>query len=408
MNDPTTAIPSDLRTHRHPIQIDDDGRLFALQVQGAQQGAVILLTREGGLAVLPGTTIEQLQRPTADEPGAGRLAAALKRLSALEIDDLDGAEALPIDRLEAALEEYGYYLRNVKPDLEGWRKDIDQAESAMTTIATMAVDVLTSGDPSKYEPMDVPGAHGRTIGAVMALANTAIAWRDGAAALAREGLLEVGARQGPAEFFKALRWQLAQLRQDLAIEEGKTANLSAELARRLKRDAEHDAGAQAFEPDNGRALARLEADLATIAADTAIAVLDSMAPHPPTDIGGPAELHQIRVMIHHDVLRVVVADDLDPEILEHIEVEVGDKIGDRLGLDSTVLVQAEPGQAAPGFLVRGGEATGAEAPTLRWYWRHSSDDATDERGPLASEAAAVDATWDQAAADAREYQGEEP
>lgn len=35
-------------------------------------------------------------------------------------------------------------------------------------------------------------------------------------------------------------------------------------------------------------------------------------------------------------------------------------------------------------------------------------DAADEQGPLESEAAAVDATWDQNAADAREYQGEEP
>lgn len=210
------------------------------------------------------------------------------------------------------------------------------------------------------------------------------------------------------EQLERLHAELATAQADLKVEEDKVANLSAELARRLQRDAEHDAEAQAFEPDNGRALARLEADVASIVADTAIAVLDALAPHPPAEIGAAVDLHRVRVMIHHDVVRVVVADDLDPEVLEHIEVEVGDKIGDRLGLDSSVVVQAEPGQPAPGFIVRGGVAGSAEAPTLRWYWRHKDEAIeVEEHGPLDSEAAAVDATWDQHAEDAREYQGED-
>lgn len=56
-------------------------------------------------------------------------------------------------------------------------------------------------------------------------------WRNGAAALAREGLVEVGAAQGPGEFFKALRAELGQLREDLRVEEGKVARLTEELAR---------------------------------------------------------------------------------------------------------------------------------------------------------------------------------
>lgn len=197
--------------------------------------------------------------------------------------------------------------------------------------------------------------------------------------------------------------ELALAREALEAEERKVADLSAELARRMVQDIREEVDG---------ATERIKASVTSIAADTALAVLNSLAPYPPTDVGAAVELHQVRVLIHHDVVRVVVADDIDPEILEHIEVEVGDKIGDRLGLDSSVVVQAEPGEAAPGFRVRGGEAASAEAPTLRWYWRHESDALEDEQGPLASEAAAVDATWDEHAIDTAEempsHAGDEP
>jgi hypothetical protein len=198
-----------------------------------------------------------------------------------------------------------------------------------------------------------------------------------------------------------LEAEVARLTGELAVEEGKVANLSAELARRLQQDAED---VPEFEPDDGSALARLEADVAAIAADAALAVLDAWIPKP------TGSVHKIRVMIHGDTLRVLLEAEVAEaaeEVADTIEAEVGDKIGDRLGLDSSVVVQVEPGQPAPDFLVRGGEAASAEAPGLRWYWRHQSDPVADEQGPLASETAAVDATWEEAALDAKSYQGED-
>jgi hypothetical protein len=196
--------------------------------------------------------------------------------------------------------------------------------------------------------------------------------------------------------------RLGQWREALAAEEVKVNRALAAELRRL--DA--DVGPPSREvvgtnppsleaaADFDRFMARDEGETIEIATAAALQVLDILAPSPPDS----AELHQVRVMIHGETLRVVLADDLAAEVLEQVEAEVADK---RLGPDAVVLVQCEPGLPADGFQV----AVNAEATPegSRWSWRHDSDDEWFGFGPggevLASEAAAVDATWTQHAAD---------
>lgn len=197
-------------------------------------------------------------------------------------------------------------------------------------------------------------------------------WRDGAAALAREGIVEIGAAQGPGEFFKALRAELGQLREDLRVEEGKVARLTEELARRLAQVAE--ARVAEFDPGSIEAYQQ--------------EIVDRVSAIP-----GVLRVHWPQ----WGMLRAIVAISPDvPNQRESLEIQIEGVIDDP---EIEHCVQEEPGTPAPGYKVRGGHADSAEAPTLRWYWRHSSDGIEHEQGPLASEAAAVDATWEESARD---------
>lgn len=198
------------------------------------------------------------------------------------------------------------------------------------------------------------------------------AWRDGAAALAREGLLEVGAAQGPGEFFKSLRAEIGQVRGDLRVEERKVADLSAELARRLAQVAE--ARVAEFDP-------------------TSIEAYEQGIRERVLAIPGVLRVHWPQ----WGMLRAIVAISPDvPNQRESLEIQIEGVIDDP---EIEHCVQEEPGMPAPGYKVRGGHADSAAAPTLRWYWRHASDGIEHEQGPLASEAAAVDATWEESARD---------
>lgn len=109
-------------------------------------------------------------------------------------------------------------------------------------------------------------------------------------------------------------------------------------------------------------------------------------------------------------LRAIVAVAAEvPNHRESLEMQIEAAIDDP---EIEHRVQEEPGEPAPGYVVRGGEAASAAAPDLRWFWRHSSDDQEHEQGPLASEAAAVDATWDEHAINTAEempsHAGDEP
>lgn len=436
MTDPTTTIPSDLRTHRHPTQIDDDGRLFALEITGGrlQPRGVILMNREGGIVMIPELTIEQLQRPTADEPGAGRLAAALKRLNALEIDDLDGAEALPIDRLEAAIEEYVYYLHNVKPDLAGWHKDIQEAEEERRKIRALAIDVITSGDPSK----DMGGG---ALDLVDQVCRYATAWRDGASGLAREGLLEIGAARGPGEFFASLRavlrdrdlWRavasdlsgaaveffkgetpepdpfMLTAKGDRAVSQVEALAIAAD---RYRRDLRHYEGTVAGIASDR--IAELEAEVARLTRELASeqqriasvleagrigssAVPDDFDPKPVIEkakaaargvleLLAPESIEGVRVAYPGAaILRVLVPVGVAEDVLTEIESEVARNVGGDLGEDVHVIVECEPGKPPAGWKV----VSSSPGP-----WAYFLDG--DEGSPTstaASEAEAVDGAW---------------
>lgn len=438
MNDPTsTTIPSDMRAHRHPIQIDDDGRLFALEITGGrlQPRGVILMNREGGIVMIPELTIEQLQRPTADEPGAGRLAAALKRLSALEIDDLDGAEALPIDRLEAAIEEYAHYLHNVKPDLATWSSAIEEADTERRKIRALAIDVITSGDPDK----DMGGG---AIELVDQVCRYATAWRDGASGLAREGLLEIGAARGPGEFFASLRAVLRErelwrsVANDLsgaAVEffKGETPEpdpfmLTAKgdravsqvealaiAADRYRRDLRHYEGTVAGIASDR--IAELEAEVARLTRELASeqqriasvleagrigssAVPDDFDPKPVIEkakaatravleLLAPDAIEGVRVVYPGAaILRVLVTVTGPDAVLEEIERDVATAVGGDLGEDMHLVVEVEPGTPPEGWKV-------VQAASGAWACQLEADELASSSTGTATEAEAVDAAW---------------
>jgi hypothetical protein len=165
--------------------------------------------------------------------------------------------------------------------------------------------------------------------------------------------------------------QVERLHAEVKAEEAKVANLSAELARRLAQDA---AAAAAPDPTS-------------IAADEE-AVRDRVLAIP-----GVLRVHWPQ----WGTLRALVA--ISPDVPNHresIQMQIEAAIDDP---EIEHCVHEEPGMPAPGYRVRGGHADSAEAPTLRWYWRHASDGVEHEQGPLASEAEAVDATWEESARD---------
>lgn len=175
--------------------------------------------------------------------------------------------------------------------------------------------------------------------------------------------------------------EVDRLTAELEIERGKVEALSVQMARGFSTQIAEDA-------------ANAREDAIDIASRAAIAVLDVLAPL--TEGADRA----IRVVLNGtDILRVLLPAGTEQAILEEVEAEVADKIDDRLGPDSLVVVHCEPGQPAPGYVIRSGEAHTADPPALRFYWRHESDGQEHEHGPL-EEASAIAATWEEFAADA--------
>jgi hypothetical protein len=175
-----------------------------------------------------------------------------------------------------------------------------------------------------------------------------------------------------------LKAEIGQLREDLRVEEGKVARLTEELARRLAQVAE--ARVAEFDPGSIEAYQQ--------------GIVDRVS-----EIPGVLRVHWPA----WGTLRAIVAIAAEvPNHRESLTMQIEAAIDDH---EIEHRVQEEPGEPAPGYVVRGGEAASGAAPGLRWYWRHSSDAVEDEGGPLASEADAVDATWDEHAAD---HAGDEP
>jgi hypothetical protein len=173
--------------------------------------------------------------------------------------------------------------------------------------------------------------------------------------------------------------ELAQARGELLVEEGKVARLTEELARRLAQVA--DARVAEFDPGS------IEAYEQGIR-ERVLAIPGVLRVHWP----------------QWGTLRALVAFSETPEVIESIEVQIEAVIDDP---EIEHRVQREPGEPAPGYKVRPGDRNSPLLPAP-FYWRHESDDAEHEQGPLESEAAAVDATWDEHTADTAESMGDGP
>ena len=251
------------------------------------------------------------------------------------------------------------------------------------------------------------------------------AWRDGAAALAREGFLEIGAGQGPGEFFKGLRATVERLQIDLqhyrgaatgatamrvqelelevtrltgelAAEERKVGDLSVELARRIAPDPAI-AALDDFKAQRTADLLQVRG----IATDAAMMVLDTLNPRAE---GQPP--HQIRVhMPGAGLLRVIVAADVTDDVLAELESEVDDKVAERV---TSISIEREPGGLpdGQGYEIKehvDGNGEDGEGPTgvhpgspateewMVYHWENAElDDGGQHRR---SKAEAIDDVW---------------
>lgn len=187
MTEPT-KIPSDIHTRRTLIQIDEDGELHGIEIGTTAQPMTLVIHERGGLATIPGS-IEQLLRARTGEPGAERLASVHRLLSGFPIAGVNPDTALPIDRLEGAIAEYLEQRNTIAGHVDDLRE-----------IGTIALDVLSSGN---IDGLQVSAE--KAFSQVAELARMASDWREGAARLAREGIVEVGAADGPEAFYQGLR-----------------------------------------------------------------------------------------------------------------------------------------------------------------------------------------------------------
>ncbi len=198
--------------------------------------------------------------------------------------------------------------------------------------------------------------------------------------------------------------ELGLAREALAIEEGKVASLSAELARRLQQDA----GQVTAAPPTDPAIAALDdfkarrADdllqVRGIATDAALMVLDTLNPRAE---GQPP--HEVRVhMPGAGLLRVIVAADVTDDVLAELEAKVDDKVAERV---TSLSIEREPGSLpeGQGYEIKEHVDGNGEGPTgvhpgspateewMVYHWENAElDDAGQGRK---SKAEAIDDVW---------------
>lgn len=255
------------------------------------------------------------------------------------------------------------------------------------------------------------------------------AWDEIRSTLA--GILGTEEKRGTARMVREVAAEVERLRIDVRHHSEQTEAVKEHFARHRKAGVEAEQAASAELEAERAKVAELEVKLqhehlivlacnnelelsrgrvndlvAQIATKAALAVLDVLTP------AAPLAPHKVRVSMHGpDILRVLVATATEQAVLEEVEVEVADKIGDALGHDSLVVVQREPGEPAPGYIVRPASlVTSDDGAGLdhSWLWRHDSEaEGGADEFEVDDQAVAIDATWDQFAADAVEEEAEE-
>jgi hypothetical protein len=84
MRDEQLAIPSDITTlHRTPIDLTEDGRVQAIEINGDKHTMVLAFHRDGGVAVLGGVSMREVQRPSVGEAWARKMIEIYKGHGAL-------------------------------------------------------------------------------------------------------------------------------------------------------------------------------------------------------------------------------------------------------------------------------------------------------------------------------------
>lgn len=430
MTHPANTISSDLRSPRTGIPIDEEGTLSGIEIKIDGKAHTIVYGDRGGVAVVP-AALDVLMRPTAEEGGISRrLQDVLRKLADVEVDGFDPHEGTLVDKLEAAMEEFREYARNIRPDLQSRERHTELLEAALRDCCRAALDRTTSADfTEEAARWDLAVAE------VEKLAKLCLSWQDGARVLYAAGMVDSGAAGGAEGFFVDLRRLLehskatqealeGQVRRDTAalnMSRGELAGMRGEeaatrqslleiigdeplptvpgehtlsllgriAAEKVEKFAAQLADATADRARLEKANQRLEAqingekvpdDIGQRAADAAISVLDTLAPPAPGAAPHKARTH----MPGAGILRVIVAADVADDVFAEIADEVQDKAGEFV---ESVSIEREPGTEPEGYRIEGGEDGGQPA----YVWHHV---ALQEAGHTeTTKAAAIDGAW---------------
>lgn len=290
-DDETPAIPSDITTlHRTPTELTDDGSLRAIEIKGDKHTMVLAYHRDGGLAVLGGVTMREVQRPSVGEVGARKMVEIFRTIESLDVRGVDDANAAAIDRLHAAVLEYREFVENTRPDLPHLHRWIERQREALTKISREAVAALGLQDEGPHEDAALEHAS-RVVGALKV-------WQAGATALLQQGVLTAGGKPAltapgalreiitsgdPLPFWSGLRETLAELRARAEAGDRKAGASAAlvqenELARLRVADLMHAPATATV----GKSLSELLADLAEMHRD---------------DAGAAAQVREIRTIL---------------------------------------------------------------------------------------------------------------
>lgn len=124
MSEQTGKYPSDLRSPRTGIPLDTDGVLFGIEIR-SKQGAtahpqvLVYSERGGGLITIPGT-IDDILRPVDGEGGpAARLAEILRAAAPVEVEGYDQHGGSLYDKLAAIVRRYAVVEAAARAWLDG-------------------------------------------------------------------------------------------------------------------------------------------------------------------------------------------------------------------------------------------------------------------------------------------------
>lgn len=220
MRDEQLAIPSDITTlHRTPIDLTEDGRVQAIEINGDKHTMVLAFHRDGGVAVLGGVSMREVQRPSAGEAGARKMVEIYKAIEGLDIRGIDDDTATAIDRLHAAVIEYREFAENIRPDLPRTERYIGHLLASLKLCSREALVVLGVDTAEVNEEQAVEH--------VRRLASALQVWQQGASHLLTQGALTAGGKPAlaapgalreivtsgdPLPFWSGLRETLAELR----------------------------------------------------------------------------------------------------------------------------------------------------------------------------------------------------